>query len=181
MVLATGAVSTTKAVRLTDLPVDEFTKDFSSLPGPFTDGKIPLGFVAFEPEGVTFSAPVTWTIEYTGSLPVGSQLACYYWIEAEARWGNPVPSVVVDLGNGKNGLRAVLPHFSIYGHGAPPVLAAPPPPPPNPQPDPQNNPNQPDNGCPAGSQINLMTGDLCQTVGTLGLPTIGNLTAQITS
>lgn len=99
VVFATGAMTSTGAVRLTDLPVDEFTKEFSSLPGPFTDGKIPLGFVAFEPEGVTFSAPVTWTIEYTGSLPVGSQLAC--WIEAEARWGNPVPSVVVNLGNGK--------------------------------------------------------------------------------
>ncbi len=58
VVFSAGAVDSTKAVRLTELPVDEFTGDFAALPGPFTDGSIPMGFVLFEPDGTDFSAPL---------------------------------------------------------------------------------------------------------------------------
>ena len=174
-----GAVNATKPFRLTDLPVDEFKKDFSALPGQFINGRIPLGFVLFEPEGTQFSTAVTWTIDYTGTLPIGTYVPCFYWLEAEARWGDPVDGYVVDLGSGKKGLRAALPHFSAYGFAAPP---------PNPQPndppedeDPDNNPNDPDNNECAGSQINTFTGELCQTVGTLSLPSAGSLPMQITA
>ena len=124
VVVAASAVTSTKALRLTWLPVNAQTGDFSALPGPFTDGNMPIGFVMFEPDGTQFSAPVTWTIEYTGDLPIGTYTPCYYWIESESRWGDPVDGYVIDLGNGKKGLQAVLPHFSSYGFA--------PPPPPNP-------------------------------------------------
>ena len=188
VVFAVGAVSSTKAVRLTWLPVNAQTGDFSALPGPFTDGNMPIGFVMFEPDGTHFSAPVTWTIAYTGDLPIGTYTPCYYWIESDARWGEPVDGYVVDLGNGKKGLRAVLPHFSSYGFAPPPPPIPDPPQNPPQAPDestdpsgPEDNPEAPDNDCEAGSQINLMSGELCQTVGTLGLPAVGQLPAQITA
>ena len=188
VVFAAGAVSSTKAMRLTWLPVNAQTGDFAALPGPFTDGNMPIGFVMFEPDGTRFSAPVTWTIAYTGDLPIGTYTPCYYWIESEARWGEPVDGYVVDLGNGKKGLRAVLPHFSSYGFAPPPppVPDKPQKPPETPDEpedptDPENNPDAPNNDCEAGSQINLMSGELCQTVGTLSLPAIGQLPSQITA
>ena len=124
VVFSSGAVTTTKAVRLTVLPVDETVGDYAALPGPFTDGEVPIGFVMFEPDGTTFTGNAVWTIAYDGPLPVGFNwndgLYCYYWLEKEARWGEPVPAEVVDLGGGKKGLRATLPHFSSYGFAAPP-------------------------------------------------------------
>ncbi|HSD84601.1 MAG TPA: carboxypeptidase regulatory-like domain-containing protein, partial [Anaerolineae bacterium] len=184
---ASGAVSSTKAMRLTWLPVNAQTGDFSALPGPFTDGNMPIGFVMFEPDGTQFTAPVTWTIEYTGDLPIGTYTPCYYWIESEARWGDPVPGHVIDLGGGRKGLQAVLPHFSSYGFAPPPPPIPDPPQAPDApddptQPDgPEDNPESPENECPAGSQINLISGELCQTVGTLNLPAIGALPTQITA
>jgi len=59
------------------------------------------GFVMFEPDGTQFSGPVTWTIAYSGSLPIGTYVPCYYWLESEARWGQPVPGHVIDLGAAK--------------------------------------------------------------------------------
>lgn len=179
VVVRDGAVPSAKQFRLTELPVDEFAKDFTALPGPFNNGRIPLGFVMFEPEGTKFTVPVTWTIDYTGTLPVGTYVPCFYWLEKEARWGDPVDGYVVDLGNGKKGLRAELPHFSAYGFAAPPV---------NPQPDgpadkgnTANNPNMPGGYCPLGSQINTLTGELCQTFATLPLPSVGHLPMQISA
>ncbi|MBP7686506.1 MAG: carboxypeptidase-like regulatory domain-containing protein, partial [Thermoflexales bacterium] len=186
--VAASAVTSTKALRLTWLPVDAQTGDFSALPGPFTDGNMPIGFVMFEPDGTQFSAPVTWTIEYTGDLPVGMLVPCYYWIESEARWGDPVDGRVVSLGIGKKGLQAVLPHFSSYGFAPPPPpIPDPPQNPPEAPVDPtepagpEDNPEGPNNNCDTGSQINLMSGELCQTVGTLSLPTVGALPTQITA
>ena len=130
-----------------------------------------------------------WTIAYDGPLPVGYNwndgLYCYYWLEKEARWGEPVPAEVVDLGGGKKGLRATLPHFSSYG------FAAPPPPKKGPPPDqPQPNARDPDGPeqqqqqqartrkkC--GSGINFASGELTQSVGTLGLPSLGGLPTQV--
>ncbi len=184
VVFAGGAVTSTKAIRLTDLPVDEFKGDFAALPGPFTDGKIPLGFVMFEPDGTHFDAPAVWTIDYDGPLPVGTDVPCYYWLEDEARWGEPVPGKVVDLGNGKKGLRATLPHFSSYGFAAPPPPEPQPPDPPaapdpSGPPDIDDNPSAPDSGCPKGSLINMMSGELCQTIGTLPLPAAGGSPTQV--
>jgi RHS repeat-associated protein len=181
VIFEAGAVSSTKAIRLTVLPVNAETGDFSALPGPFTDGNMPIGFVKFEPDGTPFNGPVTWTIDYNGDLPVGTYTPCYYWIEDEARWGEPVDGYVVDLGNDKKGLRAVLPHFSAYGFAPPP-----PPIPDAPQlraeeGSPEDNTAAPDNMCSLGSQLNLMSGELCQTVGTLSLPNIGALPTQITA
>lgn len=185
IVFATGAVTTTKAVRLTDLPVDEFKRDWSALPGPFTDGKIPLGFVSFEPDGTQFKAPAVWTIAYEGPLAVGTAVPCYYWIEEEARWAEPVPGAVVDLGGDKKGLRATLPHFSSYGFAAPPPVDGPrppvPPTPPEPDDGPENNPSCPSGSCPLGSTINMMSGELGQRIGTAGLPSAGGLPTQITA
>jgi RHS repeat-associated protein len=186
VIFASGAVSMTKAVRLTVLPVDPTKGDYSALPGPFTDGRIPLGFVQFEPDGTTFDGPVTWTIDYSGPLSVGTPVPCFYWLEKEARWGEPVPGQVVDLGNGKKGLRATLPHFSSYGFSAPPPPEQKPPVPPDPKDakdstEPDDNPQAPKNDCSKGSQINLISGELCQTIGTLGLPSIGGLPTQITA
>ena len=187
-VFTAGAVGSTKAVRLTVLEVDEFAPggDYAALPGAFTNGNIPIGFVMFEPDGAQFSGEVVWTIDYTGSLPVGFNaddgLFCYYWLEAEARWGDPVPGEVVDLGGGKKGLRATLPHFSSYGYSVPPEPGPKPPAVPDvpdPNNDPTNNPNCPDQTGDCGSQINLVTGALIQEVGTLGLPNPSGLPAQI--
>ncbi len=89
---------------------------------------------------------------------------------------------MVDLGNGKKGLRATLPHFSSYGFALPPP-PAPEPDPPSP-PDfngPDDNPNCPDNDCGAGSLINTISGELSQSVGTLGLPSAGGLPTQVTA
>jgi RHS repeat-associated protein len=185
VVFATGAVTTTEPIRLTVLDVDEFINDYAALPGSFTDGSVPVGFVMFEPDGTTFQAAAEWTIAYDGPLPVGTYVPCYYWIEDEARWGEPVDGYVVDLGNGQKGLQATLPHFSAYGFAVPP--------PPEPEPpevdtpdagDPDranNNPNESDHDVPCGSQLNLMSGELCQTIGTLGLPSLGGLPTQITA
>jgi plastocyanin len=120
VVFSPGAVTSTKAIRLTQLPVDAASQNLAALPGAFVNGEMPLGFVSFEPDGTVFSAPVTWTIVYTGSLPIGYFVPCYYWLEKEARWGEPVSGHVVDLGNGQKGLQAVLPHFSDYGFAPPP-------------------------------------------------------------
>ncbi|MFN8534579.1 MAG: RHS repeat-associated core domain-containing protein [Dehalococcoidia bacterium] len=201
---ATSAVDSTKAVRLTVLPTDESIGDYKALPDTFPGGQIPLGFVLFEPDGTTFGAPAIWTIDYDGPLPIGTNssngLFCYYWIEAEARWGEPVPAEVVDQGNGKKGLRATLPHFSTYGHAYPPESGAKPPRlpgtpkdpskpsgPDNPRKpgpaDPKDNPNCP--GCPnnqaLGSTVNVMSGELSLMVGTPGLPSAGGLPSQITA
>lgn len=186
---APGAVGSTIPVRLTQLPVDEFAADFNALPGPFTNGRIPLGFVMFEPDGTQFVDDAVWTIEYDGNLPVGAYVPCFYWIEEEARWGEPVDGEVVDLGDGQKGLRATLPHFSAYG-----FAAAPPPEPGPPQPSdgsdppeiddgdgPQDNPNESDHDQCIGSQINMASGELCQTIGTLPLPGLGGLPAQVTA
>ncbi len=196
---APGAVDSTKPIRLTELPTNEFNADYSALPGIFSDGQIPLGFVQFEPDGTVFSGPAEWTIDYDGPLPVGTNssdgLYCYYWLEAEARWGEPVPAEVVDLGNGKKGLRATLPHFSTYGHAAPPPDGPKPPKlpgkpsgksgePGNAGPSsPETNPN-----CPScrfnpniGSTINIMSGELKQIIGTPGLPSAGGIPTQITA
>jgi RHS repeat-associated protein len=189
VVFSAGAVGSTVAVRLTDLPVDEHTGDFAALPGPFTDGHIPLGFVMFEPDGTNFSADAVWTIEYDGGLPVGTYVPCFYWIEEEARWGEPVDGQVVDLGNGQKGLRATLPHFSSYGFSAPPP---PQPKPPELSPDtyvpeiddpagPEDNPNESDQDQCIGSMINLASGELCQTIGTVALPALGGTPTQITA
>ena len=185
VVFAAGAVTTTKAIRLTELPVDEFAGDFEALPGPFHNGRIPLGFVSFEPDGTNFEADAVWTIDYDGPLPVGTYVPCFYWLEDEARWGEPVDGEVVDLGNGKKGLRATLPHFSAYGFAAPP-----PDPPQPPQSDdednderepnePDDNPDSPNNDSDCGSQINLMSGQLCQTFRTLPLPSVGGQQTQV--
>ena len=186
VIFSNGAVTATKAVRLTELPVDPLAADFKALPGPFTDGSVPLGFVMFEPDGTQFSGPVTWTIAYSGSLPIGAPVPCYYWLESEARWGQPVPGHVIDLGNGNKGLQAILPHFSAYGF-------APPPPPEPGAPDsptapgpadpggPNDNPNCGNQDSPCGSLLNQMSGGLSQVVGTLGLPNAGGLPTQITA
>jgi RHS repeat-associated protein len=172
---AAGAVDSTKAVRLTVLPVDEMAGDFSTLPGPFTDGKIPVGFVMFEPDGAEFAADAVWT--------VGTYVPCYYWIEDEARWGEPVDGYVVDLGGGQKGLRATLPHFSAYGFAAPPPPEEPPlipePTGPDPNEKPSNKPNEDDFDRRCGSQLNLMSGELCQWVGTAPLPGAGGLPTAI--
>jgi RHS repeat-associated protein len=184
IVVSPGAVTSTKAIRLTQLPVDAAVQNLSALPGPFVNGEMPLGFVAFEPDGTVFSAPVTWTIAYTGELPVGYPVPCYYWLEQEARWGQPVNGHVVDLGNGHKGLQAVLPHFSDYGF-------APPPPPPDlgspgsPKPGDPNDPSD-GSGCPkgdspCGSLLNFISGGLSQEISTLGLPNGGGSPTQITA
>ncbi|MCA9972049.1 MAG: RHS repeat protein, partial [Anaerolineales bacterium] len=145
-----------------------------------------LGFVLFEPEGTSFSQPVTWTIAYTGSLPVGTYVPCFYWIEDEARWGEPVDGEVVDLGNGELGLRAVLPHFSAYGFAPPPPpeLDGPEPPPDEPdEPEgPEGNRNKKkkeENEC--GSALCTMSGELVQTVGTQPLPSRGGLPLMVSA
>ena len=184
---APGAIDSTKAIRLTVLTVDEMSGDYSALPGPFTNGRVPLGFVSFEPDGTVFDAPAVWTIEYDGPLPVGTYVPCFYWIEADAEWGEPVDGTVVDLGNGKKGLRATLPHFSAYGFAAaPPPDPGPPelnPPLPSPDDfqDEENNPNEADVDYQCGSQVNFMTGELCQQIGTYSLPNTGGLPTQITA
>ncbi len=184
VIFSGGAVSSTKAIRLTQLPVDPLTADFKALPGNFTDGSVPLGFVMFEPDGTQFSGPVTWTIAYSGSLPIGTYVPCYYWLESEARWGQPVPGYVIDLGSGNKGLQAVLPHFSSYGFSAPPPPQRQQPPvAPRPPalPDPADNPNCECNDTPNGSLINQMSGGLSEIVGTQGLPNTGGLPTQITA
>ena len=113
-------------------------------------------------------------------------MPCYYWIEDEARGGEPVDGYVVDLGVGQKGLRATLPHFSAYGFAAPPPpedLPADMPDPDDPaDPDgPEDNPEKDKNICPLGSEINLMSGVLCQTIGTKALPSLGGLQTQITA
>ncbi|MCL4832527.1 MAG: carboxypeptidase-like regulatory domain-containing protein, partial [Caldilineaceae bacterium] len=188
VVFSAGAITTTKAVRLTVLPVDPTTGDYSALPGPFTDGRIPLGFVMFEPDGTTFSGNAVWTIDYDGPLPVGynwtNGLYCYYWLEKEARWSDPVQAAVVDLGGGKKGLRATLPHFSSYGFAAPPPPEkGPPPPPERPNPGDPDGADNNDNCEPkkkdCGSGINFASGELSQSVGTMGLPSLGGLPTQV--
>ncbi|MGD2077019.1 MAG: carboxypeptidase-like regulatory domain-containing protein, partial [Chloroflexota bacterium] len=189
VLFASGAVTSTKAIRLTDLPVDEYGPDWAALPGPFPNGSLPLGFVMFEPDGTNFEADAVWTIEYDGDLPLGTYVPCYYWIEHEARWGEPVDGFVVDLGGGKKGLQATLPHFSSYGFWAPP--------PPDPLPPvlsddtqppelddldgPEDNPNESDQDQCIGSKVNLASGELCQTVGTVALPSLGQLPSQVTA
>ncbi|MCP4166317.1 MAG: hypothetical protein GY759_10540 [Chloroflexi bacterium] len=98
--------------------------DNADLPEFFPDGSIPMGFSSFEPEGAVFPAgkEVLWTVEYTGTLPTGTDTLCYWWNGEEQRWKDPVPGKVVDLGDGKRALQAKVPHFSIYGHALPPVL-----------------------------------------------------------
>lgn len=205
IVFSDGALAKTEAIRLTHLPTNEFTSDYSALPGPFTDGEIPLGFVSFGPDGTHFNGPVVWTIEYTGTLPVGygtqpgDDFYCLYWIEAEAKWGEPVPAEVVDLGDGKKGLRATLPHFSSYGFRAPPQDGPRPPGGPGPSGgsgggsgssggpgSPSASPDNPNAPCPnnnpsMGSAICLISGELGQSTGTLGLPSAGGLPTQITA
>ncbi len=187
VVFASGAVTTTKAVRLTVLPVDEAVGDYDALPGPFRNGEVPIGFVMFEPDGTTFTGDAVWTIDYDGPLPVGYNwedgLYCYYWLEKEARWGEPVPAEVVDLGGGKKGLRATLPHFSAYGFAAPPPLEGGAPVQGQPYPGDPNSPYNNDNCAPSeqecGSGINFASGELTQRVGTLGLPSLGGLPTQV--
>ncbi|MBX7237433.1 MAG: right-handed parallel beta-helix repeat-containing protein [Caldilineales bacterium] len=91
------------------------------LPGFFPDGSAPMGFSSFEPEGAVFPAgkEVLWTVEYTGTLPVGADTLCYWWDGKEQRWRDPVPGKVVDVGGGKKALQAKVPHFSFYGHAVP--------------------------------------------------------------
>lgn len=97
--------------------------DNADLPGFFPDGSAPMGFSSFEPEGAVFPAgkEVLWTVEYTGTLPVGSDTLCYWWDGEAQRWQDPVPGKVVDLGEGNKGLQAEVPHFSFYGHAIPAV------------------------------------------------------------
>ncbi len=183
IVVSPGAVTSTKAIRLTQLPVDAAVQNLSALPGAFVNGEVPLGFVAFEPDGTVFSAPVTWTIAYTGELPVGYPVPCYYWLEKEARWGQPVSGHVVDLGNGQKGLQAVLPHFSDYGFAPPPPPDPAPPDPPLPPdpPDPPNNPRCPEGDSPCGSLVNFISGGLSQEIAIQALPNAGGLPTQITA
>ena len=79
-----------------------------------------MGFSSFEPEGTVFPAgkEVLWTVEYTGTLPIGTDTLCYWWDGKDQLWRDPVPGKVVDLGNGKKALQAKVPHFSFYGHAA---------------------------------------------------------------
>ena len=143
----------------------------------------------FEPDGTTFTGNAVWTIAYDGPLPVGYNwndgLYCYYWLEKEARWGEPVPAEVVDLGGGKKGLRATLPHFSAYGFAAPPPpqkgpAAGSAPAEPGDPDGSDNNPNsKPATCCGCGSGINFACGELTQSVGTLGLPSLGGLPTQV--
>lgn len=109
-----GALSTDEEVRVTYV-------DNADLPDFFPDGSAPMGFSSFEPEGTVFPAgkEVLWTVEYTGTLPIGTDTLCYWWDGKEQRWRDPVPGKVVDLGNGKKALQAKVPHFSFYGHAVP--------------------------------------------------------------
>lgn len=109
-----GALASQEAVRVTYVANPD-------LPGFFPDGSAPMGFSSFEPEGEVFPAgkEVLWTVEYTGTLPVGTDTLCYWWDGEEQRWRDPVPGKVVDLGGGKKALQAKVPHFSFYGHAVP--------------------------------------------------------------
>ncbi|MCO6449374.1 MAG: carboxypeptidase regulatory-like domain-containing protein [Caldilineales bacterium] len=111
-----GALDSDEEVRVTYV-------DNADLPGFFPDGSAPMGFSSFEPEGAVFPAgkEVVWTVEYTGTLPVGSDTLCYWWDGETQNWKDPVPGKVVDLGDGKKGLQAEVPHFSFYGHAIPAV------------------------------------------------------------
>ncbi len=115
LVFPPGALPATQQARLTFLPNAE-------LPGYFPDGSIPLGFADMKPEGLVFppGKEVLWTVAYTGTLPVGTNTLCYWWDGAQARWRDPVPGKVVDLGNGQKALQASVPHFSAYGFANPP-------------------------------------------------------------
>ncbi len=109
-----GAIAAAEDVRVTYVANPD-------LPGFFPDGSAPMGFSSFEPEGAVFPAgkEVLWTVEYTGTLPVGTDTLCYWWDGKEQRWRDPVPGKVVDLGGGKKALQAKVPHFSFYGHAVP--------------------------------------------------------------
>ena len=109
-----GALANTQSVRVTYLPNN-------GLPGGFPDGSVPMGFSAFEPEGVVFpqGKEVLWTVAYTGTLPVGTDTLCYWWDGKEGRWRDPVPGKVVQLPGGGKALQARVPHFSAYGHALP--------------------------------------------------------------
>lgn len=109
-----GALASTQSVRVTYLPNN-------GLPGGFPDGSVPMGFSAFEPEGVVFpqGKEVLWTVAYTGTLPVGTDTLCYWWDGKEGRWRDPVPGKVVQLPGGGKALQARVPHFSAYGHALP--------------------------------------------------------------
>ncbi len=111
-----GALANTQNVRVTYLPND-------GLPGGFPDGSVPMGFSAFEPEGVIFpqGKEVLWTVAYTGTLPVGTDTLCYWWDGKKGRWRDPVPGKVVELPDRSKALQARVPHFSAYGHALPGV------------------------------------------------------------
>ncbi|HYN87365.1 MAG TPA: carboxypeptidase-like regulatory domain-containing protein, partial [Ardenticatenaceae bacterium] len=153
-----GSLATTEEVRVTYLPNDE-------LPGPFPDGSSPMGFSAFEPEGVVFpqGKEVLWTVEYDGPLPVGTDTLCYWWDGKEGRWRDPVPGKVVDLGGGQKGLQARVPHFSAYGHAVPGIAGQRPGQGGNPS---AGNPNAgqgPDQTPCDGCEINVGTGSVAES------------------